>query len=66
MFLRYLDYIHKNIHSIKYYIKDEFKANLKTYISNKTHNFFHKVVDLKYTIYINKIGKFSYKSLSGN
>ena len=36
---------------------------MKTHINNKTNDFFHKVINLKNTIYTNQTGKFRVRSI---
>ena len=64
--LGHLDTNRKNVRSTKPKTEDnEWTLTLKTHISNKTHDFFHKIVDLKNTIYTDQTGKFRVRSISG-
>ena len=64
--LGHLDTTRKNLRSTKpKHEDDEWTLTLKSHISNKTHDFFHKVVDLKNTIYTDQTGKFRVRSISG-
>ena len=38
---------------------------LKSHVQNKTHEFYHKLVELKDTIYTDQTGKFRVRSIGG-
>ena len=62
-----LDTKRKNYQSTKSEDTDnEWTFTLKTHIINKTHDFFHKVINLEDTIYTDQTGKFRVRSISGN
>ena len=64
--LGHLDTNRKNLQSTKPKPEeDEWTLTLKSHINNKTHDFFHKIVDLKNTIYTDQTGKFRVRSISG-
>ena len=65
--LGHLDANRKNLQSTKPKPEeDEWTLTLKTHISNKTHDFFHKIVDLKNAIHTDQTGKFRVRSTSGS
>ena len=45
--------------------EDEWTQVLKSHIQNKTHEFYHKLVDFKDTIYTDQTGKFRVRSIGG-
>jgi len=64
--LGHLDTKRKNLQSTK--VKpdtDEWTQVLHSHIQNKTHEFYHKLVDLKDTIYTDQTGKFRVRSIGG-
>ena len=44
---------------------DEWTQVLKSHIQNKTHEFYHKIVDLKDTMHADQTGKFRVRSIGG-
>ena len=64
--LGHMDTKRKNIQSIKPMPElDKWTQVLKLYIQNKTHEFYHKLVNLKETIYTDQTGKFRVRSIGG-
>ena len=65
--LGHLDAKRKNIQSTKSDPPvDEWTHVLQNHVQNKTHEFYHEVVDLKDTIYTDQTGKFRVRSIAGN
>ena len=64
--LEHLDIKQKNYQSTKEKEpEDEWTLTLKSHIKNKTQEFYHKMLDLKNTIYTNQTGKFRVRSIGG-
>ena len=62
----HLDTKRKNLQSTKPSPpEDDWMHVLKSHISNKTQEFYHKIVDLKDTVYTDQTGKFRVRSIGG-
>ena len=57
-----MDNVRKNKLSTKVKEIGECDLTLETHLPNKSHDFFHKIVDIRDTIYTNQTGKFTYTS----
>ena len=65
-----MDHVRKNKLSTKSKVNkrdvSEWDLTLEMHVENKTHDFFHKVIDIRDTIYTDQTGKFAYSSKRGN
>ena len=64
--LGHVDHVRKNKMSTKIKEISEWDLALETHVPNKSHDLFHKVIDIRDTIYTDQTGKFACKSKRGN
>jgi len=64
--LGHMDHVRKNRLSTKVKEISEWDLTLETHLPNKSHNFLHKIIDIRDTIYTDQTGKFTCTSKRGN